>query len=285
MLLSPSLFFFFSHPLTFCLLSLSHTHTHALSVSLLLSDSRHGAVSRLQLGTLIRSGGPLYTQALLLAVSQILLETLHTTSINYQENICKLQVNNTENAENMENIRLKLADENLTNYSDIIEFLLLNYEISKVDNAREVRNNIKICGLDCDEKKVYMKYKLNLFNNFNSLFNVQEDNDNNNSNNSNSNNSDRNNDDNNKNNNENYTDSTYYQNNSTDISEYTDDGHQTLSIEEIFKASDNLIEAISFFNIQSIHDMQLYFNGEEIRKILNNIPKGIVFGEVQYVLI
>ena len=185
----------------------------------------------------------------------------------------------------MENIRLKLADENLTNYSDIIEFLLLNYEISKVDNAREVRNNIKICGLDCDEKKVYMKYKLNLFNNFNSLFNVQEDNDNNNSNNSNSNNSDRNNDDNNKNNNENYTDSTYYQNNSTDISEYTDDGHQTLSIEEIFKASDNLIEAISFFNIHSIHDMQLYFNGEEIRKILNNIPKGIVFGEVQYVLI
>ena len=237
-------------------------------------------MSRLNIGTLIRSAGPLYIHAILLAVSQIIVESLHTTSIKYKSEVKRI-----------ENEKLKMDNEIIDNYSGLIEFLISYCQISKIEDAREVRQNFNKNKMDFTSTEQDTNSNENLFQDLN-LFFLNQDNDHNIHNNDNNDNYKHFDDNqnickksgsdtisrNSKNTHE--TDTSNDQMHIFSCNEGKDSRHHTISMNEIFAATDNLLETISYFDLNSVYDMQLYYNGEGLRQILTKIPKGFVFGEV-----
>ena len=189
----------------------------------------------------------------------------------------------------MENEKLKMDNELIDNYSDLIEFIISHCYIPKIEDAREVRKNFDKNKMDFSSIEQDTNVKKNLFHDLN-LFFLNQDNDNNNNNNNNNNtNFDDNQNDSKKSDSDTRrrnSNNTYETDNSNDqihknsCNEDTDSRHYTISMNEIYTATDNLLETISYFDLNSVYDMQLYYNGEGLRQILTKIPKGFVFGEV-----
>ena len=194
----------------------------------------------------------------------------------------------------MENEKLKMDDESIDNYSDLIEFLLNHLNIPKIEEARDVRRkfnknldtNFDKNEMDDTNTEQNMNLDKNLYENLNLFLNQDKSHD--------IHDNDKGHDHQKENgrigsetistnsNSFRETDSSHDQIYTNTWSEDTDSGHNTILLNEIFTATDNLLETISYFDLHTVYDMQLYLNGEGLRQILKKIPKGFVFGEVSW---
>ena len=281
------------------------------------------------MGMLIRSTGASYAQALVLAASQLAVESLHTVSKKHRYNALHSCTDSTFNnkmntitsqnnavdessSDNiMENIDrekslslFKGIYEKETAYSDIIEFLTERCQVSKIEVAREEYHNIHRKLLSVSERKIIDSDLKNLFRKFeycltdsevdvdsdgystddvrnrgsgSSSATVTASNSGSSSSTSISNNTDTNNDVHVLN--ETVSTARTLTKNSTTSNPQSID--TPITIEEILSAFNDLLSAISFFEIKTIHDMQPLLKGAAIASFLGNIPQGGKFGEVK----
>jgi hypothetical protein len=181
----------------------------------------HGAMNRLDLGLAIRSAGVLYTQAIQLAISQLILESLHTELKNYKNS-------DKKNGNEKMIIDGKCNDKN-SEFDVIFSTLLEACELPKMTDAITNYKNMQISENGTEfiieddiQEHLFSSLNLDMENNIN----------------------------------------------------------KCNDIKSILVATNNLLEAITILDLSESYKVTPLLSGDKVKNVLENIPKGAMFGEV-----